>query len=119
MFKTIRISTDKRGVARLTLARAKKHNALNSQMIEELTHAVADLGVNDSVRVVVVDADGKSFCAGGDLGWMRDQMNADPGQRASAARDLAMMLDALNTLPKPLIGCVRGQAFGGGIDPLC
>lgn len=115
MHETIRISMDKRGVARLTLARANKHNALNSQMIEELTHAVADLGVNDSVRVVVLDADGKSFCAGGDLGWMKDQMNADPDQRASAARDLAMMLDALNTLPKPLIGCVRGQAFGGGI----
>ena len=53
MFETIRIATDDRGVARLTLARAEKHNAMNAQMIAELTHAAVDLGADDSVRVVV------------------------------------------------------------------
>lgn len=115
MFETIKISRDDRGVARLTLARADKHNAMNAQMIAELTQAADQLGADDSVRVVVLDAQGRSFCAGGDLGWMKDQMAADAAQRAAGARELAMLLGALNTLPKPLIGRVQGQAFGGGI----
>lgn len=115
MFETIEIHTDERGVASLTLARAEKHNAMNAKMISELTQAASILGADDKVRVVVLRALGKSFCAGGDLGWMKDQMAANAEQRAAGARDLALMLGALNSLPKPLIGCVTGQAFGGGI----
>lgn len=115
MSDTIKISKDERGVAHLTLARGDKHNALNAQMIAELTQAAAHLGGDDTIRVVVLDAEGKSFCAGGDLGWMKDQMDASADQRAAGARDLATMLGALNVLTKPLIGRVQGQAFGGGI----
>ena len=115
MFETISIKKDDRGVARLTLARTDKHNAMNAQMIAELTQAAVQLGNDEAVRVVILDAEGKSFCAGGDLGWMKDQMDASPEQRAAGARELATMLGALNTLPKPLIGRVQGQAFGGGI----
>jgi methylglutaconyl-CoA hydratase len=56
-----------------------------------------------------------SKLAGGDLGWMQDQMRADAETRRAGARDLAMMLNALNCLPKPLIGRVQGNAFGGGV----
>jgi len=115
MFETISIKKDDRGVARLTLARTDKHNAMNAQMIAELTQAAVQLGNDEAVRVVILEAEGKSFCAGGDLGWMKDQMDASPEQRAAGARELATMLGALNTLPKPLIGRVQGQAFGGGI----
>jgi methylglutaconyl-CoA hydratase len=115
MFDTITVETDERGVATLTLARAEKHNAMNAQMIAELTQAAAGLGADETVRVVVLQAEGHSFCAGGDLGWMKDQMDASADQRAAGARELATMLGALNTLPKPLIGRVHGQAFGGGI----
>ena len=115
MFDTITVETDERGVATLTLARAEKHNAMNAQMIAELTQAAAGLGADETVRVVVLQAEGHSFCAGGDLGWMKDQMDASADQRAAGARELATMLGALNTLPKPLIGRVQGQAFGGGI----
>lgn len=113
--QTIRIDTDPRGVATLWLARADRHNALSAQMIRELTDAALALGDDDRARVVVLAAEGRSFCAGGDLGWMRDQMHADAETRRAAARDLAMMLYALNTLPKPLIGRVQGNAFGGGV----
>ncbi|MDO5631422.1 MAG: crotonase/enoyl-CoA hydratase family protein [Paracoccus sp. (in: a-proteobacteria)] len=115
MFETIRIDTDTRGVATLTLARADKHNALSAQMIDELTQAAKQLGDDPSVRVVVLAAEGKSFCAGGDLAWMREQIAADAETRAAGARNLAMMLFALNTLPKPLIARVQGNAFGGGV----
>ena len=113
--ETIRIETDPRGVATLWLARADKHNALSAPMIRELTEAAARLAADPAVRVVVLAAEGKSFCAGGDLGWMQDQMAADAETRRAGARELAMMLNALNTLPKPLVGRVQGNAFGGGI----
>ena len=115
MFETIAINMDARGVATLELARPEKHNAMSAQMIAELTAAAAQLAADDAVRVVVLTGAGKSFCAGGDLGWMQDQMRADDATRAAEARKLADMLGALNSLPKPLIGRVQGQAFGGGV----
>lgn len=115
MFETISISTDLRGVATLTLNRPEKHNAMSAQMIAELTQAAAQLGKANDVRVVVLTGAGKSFCAGGDLGWMQAQMAADPETRFVEARKLAEMLNALNTLPKPLIGALQGNAFGGGV----
>ncbi len=115
MYETVRIERDARGVATLWLDRAEKHNALSARMIAELHAASDELGADDNVRVVVMAAEGKTFCAGGDLGWMRDQFEADPETRAKEAGKLAHMLQALNTLPKPLIGRVHGNAFGGGL----
>lgn len=115
MFETIRIETDARGVATLTLARAEKHNSMSARMIAELTEAAQQLGADPAVRVVILTGEGASFCAGGDLDWMREQFAADRATRISEARKLAFMLKALNELPKPLIGRVQGQAFGGGI----
>jgi len=114
-FETIGIDVDGRGIATLTLDRPEKHNSLSARMIDELTQAAEDLGADDTVRAVVLTGAGASFCAGGDLGWMREQMAADRETRMSEARKLALMLRALNELPKPLIGRVQGQAFGGGI----
>lgn len=115
MFETIAIETDARGVATLLLNRPDKHNAMSGLMITELTKAVAQLTADDGVRVAVLTGAGKSFCAGGDLAWMQAQMAADAKTRFIEARKLAEMLQALNTLPKPLIGAVQGNAFGGGL----
>ncbi|MBD3786041.1 MAG: crotonase/enoyl-CoA hydratase family protein [Sphingomonadales bacterium] len=115
MFETIRIETDARGVAHLWLARADKHNALSAQMMDELTAAITQLGADPAVRVVVLAAEGASFCAGGDLKWMQANIAASPEERAAAARKLAGMLGAMDTCPKPVIGRIHGNAFGGGI----
>lgn len=115
MYETLSIETDARGVATLWLDRAEKHNALSAAMIAELHDAARTLGANPDVRAVILAARGKSFCAGGDLGWMREQFDAAPDARAAEAASLAHMLQALNTLPKPLIGRVHGNAFGGGV----
>ncbi|PIE14494.1 MAG: enoyl-CoA hydratase [Rhodobacterales bacterium] len=115
MYETVSIEMDARGVATLWLDRAEKHNAMSGTMIEELAAAARALGEDPAVRVVVLAARGKSFCAGGDLRWMQDQMAADRETRRVEARKLAMALFALNTLPKPLIARVQGNAFGGGI----
>jgi len=115
MFETIRIETDARGVAHLWLARAEKHNALSAQMMDELTTAITDLGADPAVRVVVLAAEGASFCAGGDLKWMQANIAASAEERAAGARKLAGMLGALDSCPKPVIGRVQGNAFGGGV----
>lgn len=112
---TIDIAVDDRGVAVLMLDMPERHNALAPQMIADLTEAAERLGADPTVRVVVLTGNGKSFCAGGDLAWMKDQMAADAATRAREARKLAEMLGALDRMPKPLIGRVQGQAFGGGI----
>lgn len=114
-WQTITLETDARGVATLTLNRVEKHNAMNAAMIDELSLAAAQLAADEAVRVVVLTGAGGSFCAGGDLGWMQEQMAASAGERAAGAGRLAAALGALNALPKPLIGRIQGQAFGGGM----
>jgi methylglutaconyl-CoA hydratase len=113
--ETLELQVDGRGVAWLRLNRPERHNAMDAAMIAELTEAAGRLGRDPAVRVVVLTGKGRSFCAGGDLGWMRAQMAADAPTRAREARALADMLGALDRMEKPLIGRVQGQAFGGGV----
>lgn len=114
-WQSILFETDARGVARLTLNRPDKHNVLSAAMCDELAEAAAAINANPEIRVVVLTGAGPSFCAGGDLGWMRAQVAADRATRLGEARRLARMLFALNTLDKPLIGRVQGAAYGGGV----
>lgn len=115
MYDTIEISQDARGVATLTLDRPEKRNAMSEQMIAELAEATTRLGTDASIRVVVLAAKGEVFCAGGDLGWMQAQFDAGTVERRAQAQKLAVMLNGLNSLTKPLLGRVQGNAFGGGI----
>lgn len=117
MAETIAIEVEG-GVATLRLARPDKRNALSRLMIDELAGAARSLGADGEVRAVVLAAEGDHFCAGGDLRWMREQMDADAEARAEAARALAGMLGELDALPKPLIARVQGPAFGGGLGLL-
>ncbi|MGB2409911.1 MAG: enoyl-CoA hydratase-related protein, partial [Paracoccaceae bacterium] len=116
-YSTISVQLDERGVVSLRLDRAEKKNALSALMIEELTHFSSNLP--KGTRVVVLSGAGDVFCAGGDLGWMKAQIDADRATRMHEARKLAMMLKALNELDAPLIGRVHGGAFGGGIGMCC
>lgn len=111
----IRVDKDARGVATLTLAREDKHNALSAQMMTELEEAARALASDRSVRVVVLAAEGRTFCAGGDLAWMRAQFDMDADTRRVESRRIATVLGALYDLPQPLIGRVQGNALGGGV----
>ena len=115
MMQDIRVEIDGRGVARLTLARSGKHNALSARMMREIVTAAERLATDERVRVVVLEADGPTFCAGGDLAWMREQFDMDAPTRRRASAQIAEALGALYALPQPLIARVQGNAFGGGI----
>lgn len=114
-FETIQIRHREDGVATLLLNRPEKHNALSAAMIGELHAASSLLATDSSVRVVVLTGAGASFCAGADLGWMRQQFDASRTEREAQALQLAAMLRAMNELPKLLIGAVNGHAYGGGL----
>ena len=109
------LETDARGVARLTLDRPERHNVLAGATCDALAAAAGEINADAAIRVVVLGGNGASFCAGGDLDWMRAQVAADGAGRRVEARRLADMLAALNTLEKPLIGRVHGAAYGGGV----
>lgn len=115
MSDLIETDIDGRGVATLWLARPEKHNALSARMMHELEDAAAALAENPDIRVVVLAARGASFCAGGDLGWMREQFDMDAATRRTESRRIATALGALYALPQPLIGRIQGNAFGGGV----
>lgn len=115
----IDLSVDERGVATLTLQRPEKHNALSRAVIDALQEATKEIAANADIRVVVLGATGTSFCAGGDLGWMQEQMAGDIAMKREAAQSLADVLGAINTLPQPVIGRVQGNAFGGGVGLAC
>lgn len=114
-YETIDVTRDARGVATVTLNRPEKHNAMNAQMIAELTALAETLAAEPQTRAVVLTGAGPSFCAGADLGWMRAQADKDRAGKMEEAKALARMLGLWNALPKPLIGKVHGAAYGGGI----
>ena len=116
---SVTVEVDGRGVALLAIDREVKRNAMDRAVIDGLRDAAERLGTDPAVRVVVLTGQGAAFCAGGDLGWMREQMDATSAEREDGARALAGMLGALDALPKPLIGRVNGDAFGGGVGLCC
>ncbi|SDZ04390.1 methylglutaconyl-CoA hydratase [Jannaschia faecimaris] len=117
-YQTLDVTRDDRGVVTVRLNLPDTHNALSAAMMDELTELARTLGADDS-RVMVLTGTGRSFCAGGDLRWMRAQFDAEPAARAVEGKRLAGMLQALNTMPKPLIARVQGAAFGGGVGLCC
>ncbi|MCH2095650.1 MAG: crotonase/enoyl-CoA hydratase family protein [Rhodobacteraceae bacterium] len=118
-YDTLDVRVDSRGVAYVTLNLPETRNALSARMIEELTDMAGTLGAASSTRAVVLAGAGKVFCAGGDLNWMKAQIDADRATRMAEARKLAGMLRALNEMPSPLIGRLHGGAFGGGVGMAC
>lgn len=117
-YETVQLTTDNRGIATLLLNRPDKHNAMSSQMMAEIRHAIAALDADSSIRAVVLTGAGKSFCAGADLGWMQDNFKRNREERIRESEVLGAMLREMDQLGKPLIGKVNGQAYAGGIGLL-
>lgn len=112
---TIDYSVDTQGIARVTLTRPDKHNALNPEMMHELIDAFARIGADPSIRAVVLGAEGQSFCAGGDLQWMQSNLEKSREARHRESRILARLFGAVDHCPKLVIGRINGSAYGGGV----
>lgn len=115
MSDAILISVDADGRATVTLNRPEVHNAFDDALIARLTETFESLGRRDDVRVVVVAANGKSFSAGADLGWMRRMANYSEAENRADAEELAQLIHVLDSLPKPTVARVQGAAIGGGV----
>src|SRR5256714_4126977 len=112
MGETVTLSTDSRGISRITIARPELKNAFDAALIAELTAALGR--VDRSARAVVLQSDGDTFCAGADVGWMRGMAAYALDETLADSKALATMFRALYDLEMPLVARVEGAAIGGG-----
>lgn len=109
-----KLSIDQRGVATVSLNRPELHNAFNDQLISELISVFRELEQNNSVRLLVLTGEGKSFCAGADLNWMKRMKDYSFEENLADSQNLAELFTVLNNFKKPTIAKLNGAALGGG-----
>lgn len=112
-YETIRVVEEGK-VVRFVLNRPEVRNAFNSRMIEDLRSALGDVERNRGLRVLILTGEGKSFCAGADLNWMREVIKYSYEQNLNESLAIADFLYRLYSLPVPTIARVNGPAIGGG-----
>lgn len=103
------------GIGIVGLNRPDLHNAFNETLIREFTGVLQMFDADDSVRVVVLRGNGKSFCAGADLNWMKKMAAYGDAENLADAQALAQMLRTLYGLSKPTVARVHGAVYGGGV----
>lgn len=109
-------SMDDRGVATATFNQPKRHNVMNPAFMADLHQVMDQIESPDSgVRALVLTGAGESFCAGGDLTWMKEQFSMTRSERVTNSGSLAEMLQRLDRLPVLTIARVNGPAYGGGV----
>ena len=111
-YSTIKL-TSGNGIATILLNRPEIRNAFNEVMIAELTDAFREAGKMDDIRVIMLKGEGKSFCAGADLNWMRDVSGYSYEQNYAESYRLSECFYSIYSSPKPTIAVVHGAAIGG------
>jgi methylglutaconyl-CoA hydratase len=101
-------------LATVTMNRPDSHHALNADLIGELTRCFEEMSNDERVRVIVLGGEGRSFCAGADVGYMRETASFSYEENLDDARRLAMMYWTMDECPKPVVAKVHGAAMGGG-----
>lgn len=106
------------GLAKVTLMRPEVRNAFQPEMIRELKVCFQDLAMDSNLRVVVLQGEGKAFCAGADLAYMQEMVKFDFQQNLKDAKDLFDLYFTLMNCPVPLISVAHGAVYGGGLGLL-
>lgn len=109
-----KLDIDARGVATVTLNRPELHNAFNDELINELVLCFNELEKNSNIRLVILTGEGKSFCAGADLNWMKRMKDYTFEENVKDSQTLAELFTVINKFTKPVIGKINGSALGGG-----
>jgi enoyl-CoA hydratase/carnithine racemase len=110
--EAIVLRNDNEGVATLTLNRPNQYNALSSIMLDTLQSELDDIAQDPSIRVVVLAANGKAFCAGHDLKEIRSSDNIEFHQ--ALFKKCSKMMLTINQMPQPVIAKVNGIATAAG-----
>lgn len=113
------VDIDGRGVATVTLNRPAVRNAFDDRLIADLTAVLQRLGVDPTVRLLLLTGSGSCFSAGGDLNWMRRMAQYTEAENFADAMQLAELLRILNEFPKPTVARVNGPAYAGGLGLVC
>ncbi len=114
MARSIETTVESHGVHRITLARPDVHNAFDDTVIRELYDTLESLK-STSPRILVLQAQGKSFSGGADLNWMKKSASYSREENYRDAQALSSMLNALDSFPATTIAAVQGAALGGGV----
>ena len=102
------------GIARITLNRPDKRNALDEELIAGIRQALIQSGQDDSVRIVTITGAGADFCAGADLAALQRIQDAGVMDNLADARRLADLFLDMRRHPRPIVSLVRGRALAGG-----
>ena len=119
MTAMVRLTID-HGVATLTLQRPERRNALSRDLVRGLQSGLDATAADDSVRVVVLAAEGSTFCAGADLAEVPspgddEAAPAPDDEQPSLPQLLDGVLASMLDHPKPIVGRVEGDVYGGGL----
>jgi methylglutaconyl-CoA hydratase len=101
-------------VARITLNRPEKRNALNEALIAGLKDKLREAAQDERVRVVVIAGAGKDFCSGADLSALQKIAQATVAENAEDARALQDLFLLIRQIPVPVVAAVKGRALAGG-----
>lgn len=101
-------------VARITLNRPEKRNALNAGVIAGVKEKLREASQDERVRVVVITGAGKDFCSGADLAALQKITEATVDENAEDARSLLDLFLLIRQIPVPVVAAVRGRALAGG-----
>jgi len=112
-YTTLKYQRDGR-IGRVSFCRPEIHNAFNGTVITEMSHLFTELAKDDDLRVILLTGEGKSFCAGADLNWMREVITQSFEQNLSESNALAELFHQIYTFKRPVVGRINGAAIGGG-----
>ncbi len=107
--------TEEKNIAFVSLDRPEVRNSFNPQLIEKITTAFATLSMRKDLRAIVLSGEGKVFCAGADLNWMKEMILYNLQKNEEDAHLLFKMFAAVWNCPIPVVGLVHGAAFGGAL----